>query len=321
MNPRLVFDDLFAYAQQSLGWVRVFDGGTEEEAIALVVEPRDNPGQSAVNAAEGLVSDLERVFGGLGRMRMLVAFVDDPRGEGWTELLEDGGRVEFERRSIEYVEALVGEAATTRELAEPTCTGLGGEGHALLALLQPPELPRNPIDDLAIVAIADLAWPHNPARCRWRNRFERLEGLYPGSRHHQAAVGAHWFLTLTEPELADCGYHEGDWKVIVDASVRVLRALEPGATLDDAAAAVEEMLGESIEAEWCHSLFVDPIVWNPDVNSVVNGQHRACALRASGAPLCVVDADGGYVSDPVAGDPRRRAAAEIASYWARRAAG
>jgi hypothetical protein len=38
-------------------------------------------------------------------------------------------------------------------------------------------------------------------------------------------------------------------------------------------------------------LFSEPIVWGGKAETVVNGQHRTCAIRASGAGLCVIDHD------------------------------
>ena len=90
--------------------------------------------------------------------------------------------------------------------------------------------------------------------------------------------------------------------------------------LEDVVEAITRILGDTPEGAWCRSLFSDPIVWGPGQDSVTNGQHRSCALRASGAPFCVVDVDGAFVIEPVAADPRRRAAAAVAAYWARRAA-
>jgi hypothetical protein len=97
----------------------------------------------------------------------------------------------------------------------------------------------------------------------------------------------------------------------------VFRSLASDATLEDALAAVEAEFGDSPEGRWCRSLFVDPIVCRPKGRRVTNGQHRACALRASGAALCVVDVGDRYVGEPRPGDPWRRAAGDIASFWAK----
>lgn len=178
--------------------------------IAQVLEPSDNPGRSAVNAAETLVADLHRGFAGLGDLRTFVRWVDDPRGPGWTELIIDDQSVEFVRYTLQEVNDLIGVEA---EPAAPgaTCADLARKNHPLLALIPPPDTPRNRLDDLRIIAVADLPWPHNPSRCPLAARFNQLEELYPSGPHPDPAVGAHWFLTLSESDFSSCPYHEGNW--------------------------------------------------------------------------------------------------------------
>ncbi|HEX6204368.1 MAG TPA: hypothetical protein VFZ29_00990 [Solirubrobacterales bacterium] len=250
----------------------------------------------------------------------MTRYPGDSRGEGWTEIIFGGDRTEFEPRTIEEVEALVGEKLVDPAPDRATCVDLGGKGHPLLALIPPPEPDRNPIQDLALVAVADLPWPHNPSECASKPRFDDLAELYGSSHRHCTAVGAHWSYTLEETDYQVCPYHQADWKRIADVSVEIFEGLTEDAELDVVFEAVDRILGNTAEGAWCRSLFSDPIVWSPGQDSVTNGQHRSCALRASGAPFCVVDVDGAYVVEPVAGDPRRRAAAEVAAYWARRAA-
>src|SRR4051812_33841087 len=86
VTTELVFADLFAFAQGSLAWVRVYRR-RDRRTIVLVVEPIDNPGRSSVNAAEELLADLHRAFGEPGELRVFVSFVDDRRGPDWTELV------------------------------------------------------------------------------------------------------------------------------------------------------------------------------------------------------------------------------------------
>lgn len=318
VQPVEAYRDLFSYDDCSLAWLRVFR--VERcQAIALVLEPRDNPGRSAVNAAETLVASLHRVFAGFGDLRTFVRWVDDPRGPGWTELVMENQTVDFVRYTAQEVDDLVGAESSELAAQGATCADLAGKDHPLLALIPPPEVPRNPLDDLRVIAVADLPWPHNPSRCGFAARFNHLEELYPSGPHTDPAVGAHWFLTLSESDFSSCPYHKGDWERVSEAAVDILRTLEQGATLDDAVDAAYQAFGESVEGHWCESLFRDPIVCGPREPSVTNGQHRACALRASGAHLCVVDADGMYVPEPIIGDPVRRAAAELAAFWARQA--
>lgn len=256
---------------------------------------------------------------GVGELRIFVRFIHDPRGPGWTEVIRDADRIGFERLSVEAVAALCGAKAEEVWTGDDSCAGLAGHSHPLLALLREPEIERNPLDEMAVIAVADLPWAHNPSRCAHADRFQVIESVYPASGFAVPAVGAQWFLTLSE-SFRGCPYHQVDWLRIAAASVDLLQQKEDGATIESVLEAVADVFGHTPEHELCVSLFTDPIVWQPEQTSVTNGQHRTCALKAAGAPLCVVDIDGGYLGQPIVGDPHRRASAEIAQFWARRAA-
>jgi hypothetical protein len=228
--------------------------------------------------------------------------------------------VEFDRVEHRVVEDLVGESVELPSDGQGSCGDLVGERHPLLALIPPPEPERNPLADLAIVAVADIPWPHNPAGCSQHARFDEIRALYPESAYPPTAAGAHWFLSLDDADFATCDYHQANWRRIAEVSVDVLRELEPDAGLDDALEATNARLDDATEARWCVSLFADPLVWYPGQGSVVNGQHRACALRASGASWCVADLGGASADESRPCDPRARAALDIASFWIQRAA-
>lgn len=246
-------------------------------------------------------------------LRLLVRFPDDPRGADWTEVLRADAEVDFRRREVAEIEALVGEPLP--DPSEWTCATLGGAYHPLLGLVPAPEPEFDPLADLAVVAVADLRWAHNPSSCRWHERFEAVRGSYPRTASYPAAVGAHWYLALSHEDLDNCRYHRADWRRVADVSVAVLESLETGATVDDALDAVHGILGESAETPWCTSLFVDPITFERVADSVSDGQHRSCALRVSGADLCVADIGGDARYTPRPSDPRRQAVAEVARFW------
>src|SRR3977135_1061146 len=94
MSASLLFQDLFAYSTGSLAWARVYRCG-QGDAVALILDPTDNPGASAINAGERLLSDLHRAFPSLGALRVFIRFPEDPRGDGWTEILDQVERVDF----------------------------------------------------------------------------------------------------------------------------------------------------------------------------------------------------------------------------------
>lgn len=133
-------------------------------------------------------------------------------------------------------------------------------------------------------------------------------------------VGAQWFLTLTDEDFQACQHHDADWLQIAAASVEIFQNLDADTTLDRIPDLVTARLSVTTDAEHCLTLFFQPITWRPGQTSVSDGQHRTCALKAAGAPFCIADTGSDRSGEPVVGDPTRRASAEIAQYWARRAA-
>jgi hypothetical protein len=311
------YRDLFSFGDGSLVWLRVLTVG-DQEAIAVAVEPSDSPGPSAVNA-ESLIEALSQVFGGLGALRTFVSWADDSQ-DRWIEIVTRGDDVDFVRCSATTIEKLVGPVQQIGQNA--TCADVAGSDHPLLALIPPPATDRDRVGEMSVIAVSDIPWPHNPWKCEFADRFQQLAALYPASHDTPPAVGAHWFLTVSRAELASCPYHAADRTRIAAVAVDVVQGLhqQPEATIEDPAPAIRTVLGETVEAAWCESLFSDPIDYRPDSSRLTNGQHRACAARASGAPLCVVDAGELGILESRARDPRRTAAADVAAFWARHAA-
>jgi hypothetical protein len=287
MSAQPFYSDLFAFGRHSIVWLRIYRPAGEE-AVALALEPVDQPGAGPVNDAEALTAAIRRAFPDLGGLRVFVRFPDDPsEADNWIEILigEDGG-ADFAHHPTTEVERLV--AARLPDPGDPSCAGIGGPEHPLLALLPPDEPESDPLTELAVIAVADLPWPHNPFRCHWKDRFETLRDLYPAEDRERAMVGAHWFATLQPEELAACRYHQADWRRVAEVGVEILRGLDAEAVIEDALAAVEGRLGDSAEAGWCRSLFADPIICHREPVGLTDGQHRSCALRASGAAHFVV---------------------------------
>jgi hypothetical protein len=193
---------------------------------------------------------------------------------------------------------------------------VGGEQHPLLGLIEEEE--ENPPlgSRLTVVPVALLPWPHNPFRCAHHARFDQIKDFYPPACWTSGAAGAHFFLTLTDQDFRACSYHEPDWRRVAEVSVEVFEALPVEAELDTALDEASGRFDSKLEREALNSLFADPIVWLGEEDSITNGQHRACALKASGAPLCVVDTDGRHVDGEHAGDPRLCARAHLAAFWA-----
>jgi hypothetical protein len=318
VSTQPIYSDLFAFGRHTIVWLRVFRP-PDSEAVILALSPTDQAGAGPVNDAEALAAAVSERFPDLGPARLLVRFPDNPGPETWTEITIDAAaRADFTRLpAVELVQLL---GTTLPDPEDPTCAGIGGADHPLLALLPAEEPARNPIDELVVIAVADLPFPHNPSECHWKERFEQLRELYPAEDRERQVVGAHWSTTLAPEDLAACRYHAADWRRIADTGVEILRGLGGEATIGDALEAVSAMLGDTPEADWCRSLFADPIVCHREPPGLSDGQHRSCALRMSGAELCVVAGEGWHGTDPVPADPQRRAAATVSAFWSQRAA-
>jgi len=311
MSPRLLFDDLFPYGSRSIAHLRLF-APSDASRIALVVEPTDNPGQSAINAAEVLWAAIERAFPATEPLRLFISVA--PFEPGWTEVCVDSGAASFGEVGSTLVEAAVGGSVVVSVAG--ACVDLGGAGHPLLALVRPEESPREPLSDFAVLPVSDLPWAHNPFQCRFRERFDALESAYPPGAPDAGVVGAHWFRTLQADDFRACHHRRADWNAVAATAVAVWRETRCDGSIEDALRLIADRLESGDDAAACTSLFTHPIVWAPGHPTLTNGQHRACALRAARADFCVVDVGGAAVGDRYPVDPRRRAAADIAAYWA-----
>lgn len=138
---------------------------------------------------------------------------------------------------------------------------------------------------LRVAAVADLPWPRSLHRCAFaaeltRERAAAGPGRFTDDEAHAAAsraASARLFARLGPADFARCAYHRGDWRRVAEAAVAVVEG-DPDAG---------EGLGPD-ERVWLASLLEDPIEWDQGGLGLGNGQHRVCALRAAGAPRCVV---------------------------------
>ena len=136
------------------------------------------------------------------------------------------------------------------------------------------------------VPVEEIPVPHNPSRCEHYERFRALETL----GEEDERVGRKFLESLTEADRKACRFHEANWRWIADESVRIVRGLrhvDPSAYVD----AVDRTRRHRKDRSWLRSLFDDPIFIGG--GGFTNGQHRACALRFSGAShaAMVVDDD------------------------------
>jgi hypothetical protein len=128
----------------------------------------------------------------------------------------------------------------------------------------------------------ELPLPHNPFRCEFYD-----PALWSGGRS-LTDRRTKW-LEVIGPRWRRCAYHFVDWRRVAMAACWVLEqqlranvdlwSAEPVAYL----ARVPGGALPSDEAAFAESLFSDPITWGPGEDEVLDGQHRGCGLRLSGA--------------------------------------
>lgn len=148
---------LMAYDEErALVYVRILEDGSGDR-LALVFAPSDNPGRSPINAAEALLAELST----FGLSRTLLAF-PDLDGDEWFELQAFDGTSKPVRLSQQQVTALCGDHGKMPAANACRCVDLA-PGDVLLQLVPEPEPERHPADDLRIVAVAALPWPHHPS--------------------------------------------------------------------------------------------------------------------------------------------------------------
>ncbi len=140
-------------------------------------------------------------------------------------------------------------------------------------------LPRHFI----VVEPRDLPLPHNPVNCRF------YDPALWNSTLPLSVVRARW-SQAAKSRWDECSYHSSDWKTVADAACWVLRTQlqrDPGAWDATASTLAEHYPGRTLVADELDAvgnlLSWDPISWTPGADSVTDGQHRACALRAAGA--------------------------------------
>jgi len=148
------------------------------------------------------------------------------------------------------------------------------------------------VADFQPVEVRRLPLFHAPFKCAHAVRFERFlrgaQQLSMTSDEAELVAGAQFYTSLSSGDFEVCDFHDGNWSQIAEASIELLANLstfDPDAIGTRADAAFP---GKGTDAAWLASLFWDPIVWRDGQSTVTNGQHRLCAIRASGAQRVIV---------------------------------
>ncbi len=165
------------------------------------------------------------------------------------------------------------------------------------------------------VPVSQLPWPHRLSKCPHFPRIEAIEKTYPDDWYSEQIAHAELFTRLTPQDFAACPYHQADWAAIAEAATEYAAAdLEVDAERGRAAYAMEHL--DERDREWARALVQDPICWDDNHDSLTNGQHRTCALRAAGVPYLPVE--GRHLPDttkPDAMDARTDAQQTVRGFW------
>ncbi len=263
-------------------WLRLYAGQVAH--VAVLTEVPGNPSFSVTNGISQIASYLHERFGTLPSQ--LVIFVIWPRGANGLDpsvvhRVRFGQSAPWPESSRGEIEALVG--APLPELPEH------GElyGRVLDLGGGTTQGRRRPIFEA--LAVSDLPPPHRLFRCLHAARFDSLaartsaasvSGITPG-----VDIGQLFLDSLTPADIKACPRHAGGWKSIADESVRIIETNAGGDSADYVAEARRGHLPHD-DLAWLVSLFRDPV----DISgrAYIDGQHRACALRFSGAERAAV---------------------------------
>lgn len=285
---RLTHDDIFQFGFNSLCHLRLFASPDLYIAVACALD--DAPGPSPINAAEDLHRDIAATFGvDPSRFRLVVFFPasDAEQPETWKEITVGGSSAEFADSDRAGIEAIVGARIHPLGPGPYKISDVVDGDHPAARLAVPDEPEHDWHRFLSVVDIADLPWAHKPFNCAHRREWGVMRAEMPSGPEFDAAVGARFFLSLTPSQLAACPYHHADWRAIADASVRLLELLPADADFATVHKLAARLCPQQPEQDWLVSLFTDSIHFHDPSESIGGGQHRACALRCSGAARTV----------------------------------
>ncbi len=260
-----------------LYWLRLWHGAGIY--IAVVTEIPGNPGLSVTNGISLIRCQLLRdykidaeklilfeiwppgVLEALGPRYYRVDFVPSPT---WTEM------------SFADIERAVGSPVPTLPLHDELYAQVLDAGGGI----SQPVYRRI----FQAVPVEDVPAPHRPASCQYYAHFLELEKEFGNScdrlAFQELEIGQRFLERISTFDRSRCRYHRANWLAIADESVRIFTQFG----VVDVEAYIREAESSHLGKKdrwWLVSLFSDPI----DIGggSFTNGQHRACAVRFSGA--------------------------------------
>ena len=282
---RLAYHDLIAVPgagpRHGIYWLRLYEA--PEGHLAVVTEVPGNPGFSVDNGISQILEHLHTKFGVEVRRLALYEIwpVGSPGADGTVvSRVHLQPHLSWQSASRQEIEDLVGAPLPplpSNDALRQRVLALGG-GTTVEHL-------RPVFEAFPVAALP----PPAPFRCAHTARFERLleeiDGGAEPSRGARLEAGRRFLASLTPDDRAACRYHHGDWRAVADESVRIIQTLGPREREAYKEAAQRLALPER-DRRWLVSLFASPVEIRGDEYS--NGQHRACALRFSGAEHAAV---------------------------------
>jgi hypothetical protein len=266
----------FGGRSSGLYWLRLLQG-VDATPVVLLTDVDGNPGCSVVNGVEEVCAQVaEQFLDGASAV-----WVTSREGLGSDTRKEVFSRVTF---SQEY-ENPVWEELTTGQMDElagrvaPVPDDLRALVLAAGGRLDEPE----PLT-FKVIPVATLPLPRNLFRCMHADRFM---SLLEAHEHDPQAAASEFFAVTSHGEMAECKYHDANWKVVCDLAVEIIEFLGSTPSDDDLEAAVDGADLPGPEAWALHSLLgADGL--SVSQTGYGNGQHRGCAVRFSGATRVVV---------------------------------
>lgn len=266
-------------------WVCSYESATD--AVVVVTEVPGNPGRSVVNTISQIATDLrQRSLVPTSNARWFACFPGGFGGQSRATYIEasvgESGVVDWPgvEYSIEEMDSLLGAPLARLPAHEDVLSrvlDLGG------VLPPPPDVLR-----WEIVPGESLPPPGDPFRCDLHAEFLAFVAQHESVGRSRAEASAMFFDSLSANDYGRCRRHTGDWAKIAATAVSIVQHLGAFADVGAVRASAEEYGLEPSERDWLYSIFEDPMWWNED--GYGNGQHRGCALRASGAPQVILAA-------------------------------
>jgi len=273
-----------ALGDPSIYWLRLYSA--HSSSVVVVTEVPGNPGQSVTNAIER-VADFTCTSFSLDPVQ-LVLFEMWPKSSRWTPSVKRvviprrrGTQPAWIRSSRAEIEQYIGRKLSDLPLHDALYAAVRALGGGVLV--------ERRQDTFTALPVEELPPPHSPSRCDHASRFRQIASRLVSegrpTRDISLAAGREFLASLSPADLQSCARHRANWKAIGDISAAIIdsHGQQDRAVYLDAA---RRSLLASEDRELLMTLFVNPIVASS--GACTDGQHRACALRFSGAARAAV---------------------------------